>query len=197
MTKLDLLDINDRGDQDFDNLVTTMNRPGSETVATVSPNTAASKRGLRGLAAAHGWKMLAAAGLLGGVWACQVSFFGPLRVGAVDSARTESSDDVIDVASQRSPQHFGVVRDLIDKQSQPATIVFKNQAPPVIGYLATADQECVILRSLYKEEAKEQTILIPWENVLYIRLNTKVPATQSEMTASHVARPAPSDRLRR
>jgi hypothetical protein len=89
------------------------------------------------------------------------------------------------------------MRELIDKQSQPATIVFKNQAPSALGYLASVDNECVVLRSFYKEESKEQTILIPWENVLYIRLNTSVPPGEQVVTASRDPRSKPVARPRR
>jgi hypothetical protein len=117
--------------------------------------------------------------------------------GTDETSLIDNRGDEQVAARGNATNHFRMMRDLIDKQSQPAAIVFKNQAPSVLGYLASVDDECVVLRSLYREESKEQTILIPWENILYIRLNTKVPPTEQAVTASRESRVQSPARIRR
>jgi hypothetical protein len=172
-----------------------------QDVVAPSPNVASSRLSpirfapIR-LAWTHFWKVLAAVGLCGSLWVLHAAVAGRFWNGARESTHLETRGEDDDL-TPRSPQHFRLMRELIDKQSQPATIVFKNQAPSALGYLASVDNECVVLRSLYKDEAKEQTILIPWDNILYIRLNTKVPAAEPTVTASRDPRVRSVERIHR
>lgn len=147
----------------------------------------------------HFWKAFAVLALAGGLWVLHDTLARRGHDVADDpfqSPQPQASRDD-DGATRRTPQQFRLMRELIDKQSQPATIIFKNQAQSAVGYLASVDDQWVVLRSFYKEEAKEQTILIPWENILYVRLNTKVAPAEQEPIASRDSRIRSIDRVRR
>src|SRR5262245_57968151 len=175
-------------------------RPTVDAVAPSSSISATSIRArVRGVLS-HFWKLFAITGLVAGV--CAGYRVVPRRYATgqhtgQESSLTELTSDDDGTSRGQHGYRFRLMRDLIDRQSQPATIVFKNQAPAALGYLASVDEECVVLRSFYKDEAKEQTILIPWDNVLYIRLNTKMPPREQEVMAARDSGPKPSVRARR
>jgi hypothetical protein len=148
----------------------------------------------------HFWKIFAITSLVAGVYVGYRVVPRHYATGEHDgqeSSLTELTSEDDGTSRGQHGYRFRLMRDLIDRQSQPATIVFKNQAPAALGYLASVDEECVVLRSLYKDEAKEQTILIPWENVLYIRLNTKLPLKEQEVIAARDSGRKPTARTRR
>jgi hypothetical protein len=142
----------------------------------------------------HFWKAFAVLSLIAGVYV-GVQFMPRWHHATEDGATESPTQD--DVAPRSPKTRYRLISDLIDKQSQPATIVFKNQSASVMGYLASVDDECVVLRSFYKDEGKEQTVLIPWENVLYVRLNTKVAPIEHEVMAARDPRVSTSSRPRR
>lgn len=56
-----------------------------------------------------------------------------------------------------------------DLQSKPAIVVLKNGAGTVEGFYHSADAEFLLLITVHKEKSETVRVLIPWENVLYIR----------------------------
>ena len=111
----------------------------------------------------HFWKLFAVAALIAVVYVGHGAITALQDFRAMSLAVTNKRDD-------RLPQ---IRLDFRGKQTQPATIVFKNQAPAAIGYLADVDNDFVTLGTVSKDKGEQEIILIPWENILYIRINTK------------------------
>ena len=111
----------------------------------------------------HFWKLFAVVMLAGILYLGQeaLSNWNGLRAMSMTVTNKQPRPD---------PYHL---RYLKDKQSRPGAVVFKNQSPAAVGYLADANEDFVVLGTVYKDESREETILIPWENILYIRMNLK------------------------
>lgn len=59
----------------------------------------------------------------------------------------------------------------LKKQSSPAHVVFKGQKPPVSGYLQEIGDKFVVLSTLYETESRVEDVLIPWDNIQFIRVH--------------------------
>src|SRR5262245_15648946 len=114
-------------------------RPGVDAVAPSSSNTVSSLRARVRLGLSHFWKIFAVTSLVAGLcvgYRAVSSGLAPSKHGSHESIQTDAPNEDEGV-SRGHGYRFQLIRDLIDKQSQPATIVFKNQSPAALGYLAS------------------------------------------------------------
>jgi hypothetical protein len=89
-----------------------------------------------------------------------------------------SAESILDKQSIRAtrrpyPSIPQLVMYLRNSEAEPASVYFKNQSPPVTGFIADSDHDFLILSSVSAKDSIEDRILIPWDNVLYIKTRLK------------------------
>jgi hypothetical protein len=65
---------------------------------------------------------------------------------------------------------------IANEQSNPARVVFKNTSGEMIsvtGFLERSDGSLVVLSTVYPDEAREERVYIPIENIQYITMQRK------------------------
>src|SRR5437867_11166939 len=95
-------------------------RPAVDAVAPNSSAIVSLRAAPVRLVLAHFWKILAATSVIGGLCVWYGVVYGRNGAHEVPVTATNSEDSS---ASRGHPHHFRLIGDLIDKQSQPATIV--------------------------------------------------------------------------
>jgi hypothetical protein len=114
--------------------------------------------------AKHFWKVFSTVvlGLLvWGVYECS-------PVGGTRSFRVE-------LANHEKPSYVEYLKTKLgsDKQVKPAVVTFKDGGQEIEGYFEASDDRFVLLAASFKADGRIETTLIPWSNILHIRLTTE------------------------
>src|SRR5262249_28260159 len=104
----------------------------------------------------HFWKLFGLAVLVGALY---------LGHEALSSWNAFLSRSMTLMNSEQHPQRYRL-QFLADRQLRPATVLFKNQSTTAVGYVAEANEDFVVLGTVYKDDSREETIFIPWQNIL-------------------------------
>ena len=109
------------------------------------------------------WKLFAIAALAGALY---LGYEGIIKWNALRAMSMK-------VSSQRIPPDPYPLLQIKDNQVRPASVVLIDNSTPAVGYVSDVTDDFVILGTVYKEDSREERVLIPWDKVLYIRMHLK------------------------
>jgi hypothetical protein len=139
----------------------------------VGSNTNSSNIG-GGVLVTHFWKLFAVVVLALVTWAA----YGNRRTWNSFRVTTETSGTPFQPVT--SFIYHGFLSDRFTEQVKPAEVRLKGTGGTVDGFFYSADQEFVMLETIHPDKAEIETVLIPWENVLYVRMSRKERRDQNK-----------------
>ena len=121
----------------------------------------------RGFVLDHFWKLVAVVVLAGAF------YLGFQTLSAISNGFTFLDKSMMEMRDHSVLDHFVLELYGKDKQFRPATVAFKDKSPAVTGYVQDSYKDFLLLSTMYKDESREETILIPWVNILYVKMELK------------------------
>ena len=112
----------------------------------------------------HFWKILSTVALVG------VFYLAYHLVWRNDFPRTSK----LEISNKGEKMHPDSVLSATDRQSGPATIAIKEQNRPLTGFVSgETDGDTLVLNTVFSAEGREELTAIPWDNVLYVKMDLK------------------------